>query len=158
MKVEDVMTRDVEFCTLETNLASAAMQMWGRDCGVLPVVDDQRKVIGMITDRDICMKAATNHQDIAAIKVEELTSGPIHTCKPEADIREALQTLQRASVRRLPVVNDEGQLEGMLSVSDILRHSKEKVDKVTPGVSYADVVSTFKVISSPRTTAAASRA
>lgn len=158
MKVEDVMTRDVEFCTPETNLAAAAMQMWDRDCGVLPVVDDQRKVIGMITDRDICIKAATNHQDIATIKVEELRSGPIHTCKPEADIREALETLQRAFVRRLPVVNDEGQLEGILSVSDILRHSREKVDKLTPGVTYADVVSTFKVISSPRTTAAAARA
>jgi CBS domain-containing protein len=155
MKVEDVMTRDVEFCTLETNLAAAAMQMWERDCGVLPVVDDQRKVIGMITDRDICMKAATNHQDISAIKVEELTSGPIHTCKPDADIREALETLQRAFVRRLPVVNDEGQLEGILSVSDILRHSREKVDKATPGVTYADVVSTFKVISEPRSRAAA---
>jgi CBS domain-containing protein len=158
MKVEDVMTRDVEFCTLETNLAAAAMQMWDRDCGVLPVVDDQRKVIGMITDRDICMKAATNHQDIAAIRVEELTSGPIHTCKPEADIREALETLQRAFVRRLPVVNEEGQLEGILSVSDIVRHSSEKVDKATPGVTYADVVSTFKVISEPRYRAAAANA
>jgi len=158
MKVEDVMTRDVEFCTLETNLATAAMQMWNRDCGVLPVVDDQRKVIGMITDRDICMKAATNHQDIAAIRVEELISDPIHTCKLDADIREALETLQRALVRRLPVVNDEGQIEGIVSVSDILRHSSEKVDKVTPGVTYADVVSTFKVISAPRSRASAASA
>ena len=158
MKVEDVMTRDVEFCTIETNLAAAAMKMWNRDCGVLPVVDDQRKVIGMITDRDICMKAATNHQDIAAIKAEELTSGPIHTCKLDADIRDALETLQSALVRRLPVVNDEGQLEGIVSVSDILRHSREKVDKVTPGVTYADVVSTFKVISAPRSRAAAASA
>ena len=158
MKVEDVMTRDVEFCTLETNLATAAMQMWDRDCGVLPVVDDHRKVIGMITDRDICMKAATKHQDIAAIKVKELTSGPIHTCKPEADISDALDTLQRAFVRRLPVVNNEGQLEGILSVSDILRQSRERVDKGTPGVTYADVVSTFKVISAPRSRAAAAKA
>src|SRR4030095_10720552 len=158
MKVEDVMTRDVEYCTLETNLAAAAMQMWDRDCGVLPVVDEQRKVIGMITDRDICMKAATNHQDIAAIKVEELTSGPIHTCKPETDIRAALEALQRAFVSRLPVVNDAGQLEGILSVSDILRLSWEKVDKATPGVTYADVVSTFKVISAPRRRESAARA
>jgi CBS domain-containing protein len=158
MKVEDVMTRDVEFCTPETNLAAAAMQMWDRDCGVLPVVDDQRKVIGMITDRDICMKAATKHQDISAIKVEELTFRPIHTCKPEADIGDALDTLQRAFVRRLPVVNDEGKLEGILSVSDILRHSREKVDKLTPGVTYADVVATFKVISAPRSRVAAARA
>src|SRR4030095_3144190 len=158
MKVEDMMTRDVEFCTLETNLAAAAMQMWDRDCGVLPVGDEGGKVIGMITDRDICMKAATNHQDIATIKVEELTTGPIYTCKPDTNIREALETLQSAFVRRLPVVNDEGQLEGILSVSDILRHSREKVDKVTPGVTYADVVSTFKVISAPRSTAAAASA
>jgi FOG: CBS domain len=158
MKVEEVMTREVEFCTPETNLAAAAMQMWDRDCGVLPVLDNERKVIGMITDRDICMKAATNHQDIAAIKVEELTSGPIYTCKPDTDIREALETLQRAFVRRLPVVNDEGQLEGLLSVSDILRHSREKVDKVTAGVTYTDVVSTFKVISAPRSRAAAASA
>jgi CBS domain-containing protein len=158
MKVEDVMTKDVESCTLETNLAAAAMQMWERDCGVLPVVDDQRKVIGMITDRDICMAAATNHQDIATIEVRELTSEPIHTCKPEADILEALKILQRACVRRLPVVNDKGQLEGILSVSDIVCSSKEKDNKAVLGVSYADVVTTFKTISAPRSKAAAANA
>lgn len=158
MKVEDLMTRDVEYCELGTNLATAAMQMWDRDCGVLPVVDDQRRVIGVITDRDICMAAATNHHDIAAIKVGELTPAAVHTCKPGTDILEALQTLQSACIRRLPVVNDAGRLEGILSMSDILRNSRDARDKVTPGVSYADVVRTFQTISAPRSKVAAARA
>ena len=62
MKVEEVMTRDVQSCYPETNLAEAAMQMWRGDFGVLPVVDSG-KVVGMITDRDICMAAATKHRD-----------------------------------------------------------------------------------------------
>ncbi len=59
MKVEDVMTQGVQSCGPETNLADAAMRMWRNDCGVLPVIADGEKVVGMITDRDICMAAAT---------------------------------------------------------------------------------------------------
>ncbi len=69
MKVKDVMTSPVLFCAPETNLAAAAMIMWESDCGALPVVSHETKVVGMITDRDICMAAATKHRLASDIAV-----------------------------------------------------------------------------------------
>jgi CBS domain-containing protein len=146
MKVEDVMTKDVQFCTPDTNLAAAAMQMWDHDCGTIPVVNDNGTAIGMITDRDICIAAATRHRDIAEIRVGELASGELHSCAPNTRLDDALKVFQRARVRRLPVLNDEGKLEGILSLNDIVLLSREEFEKKVPGISYADVVNTLRAI------------
>lgn len=120
MKVEDVMTKDVQSCGPETNLADAAMRMWRNDCGVLPVVADGGKVVGMITDRDICMAAATKHRDPANIRVSEATSGKVYSCSPDADIHEALKIMREKQVRRLPIIRSEdGKLVGILSMNDV---------------------------------------
>ena len=117
MKVKDIMTREVHTCRPDSNLSMVAMQMWDGDFGVLPV-ENAGRIVGMITDRDICMAAATKHRDPAAIQVEEVISGQVHSCAPEADIREALKTMRRNKVRRLPVI-DAGKLVGVLSLNDI---------------------------------------
>jgi CBS domain-containing protein len=119
MKVQDVMTRDVHSCRPDTNLSMAAMQMWDGDFGVLPVENGGR-IVGMITDRDICMAAATKHCDPATIQVDEVITGQVHSCSPDTDIREALKVMQRNKVRRLPVINaDDRKLVGMLSLNDV---------------------------------------
>ena len=79
MKVQDVMTYEVQSCRPETNLSAAAMQMWRGDFGVMPVVAGG-KVVGMITDRDICIAAATKHRDPANIRVKEVISGQVYGC------------------------------------------------------------------------------
>jgi CBS domain-containing protein len=156
MKVEDVMTKDVQSCSPETDLAAAAMLMWEHDCGTLPIVDDSNQVVGMITDRDICMAAATKHQDIAGLNVGEVTTGQVYSCTPEQDVRDALQTFHRARVRRLPVVDDKGNLQGILSMNDIVLNAEEGRSKGTTDIPYDEVVNTFKVICAPhRKTAAA---
>jgi len=120
MKVEDVMTKDVKSCRPETNLADAAMRMWRNDCGVLPIIADGEKVIGMITDRDICMAAATKHRDPANIRVGEVTSGRVYSCSPDADIHKALEIMREKQVRRLPIIRSEdGKLAGILSMNDV---------------------------------------
>jgi CBS domain-containing protein len=120
MKVQDVMTDEVQTCRPETNLADAAMRMWRNDCGVLPVVADGQKVVGMITDRDICMAAATKHRDPANIRVKEVISGKVYGCSADTEIHEALKIMQRKQVRRLPIVSAEnGTLQGILSMNDI---------------------------------------
>ena len=155
MKVEDVMTEDVQFCTPETNLAAAAMQMWDHDCGTLPVVSEDGTAIGMITDRDICIAAATRHRDIAEIRVGELASGALHSCTPNTRLDEALKIFQQARVRRLPVLNNDGKLEGILSLNDIVLLGREEFEKKVPDVSYADVVNTLRAIGAPYGRAAA---
>jgi CBS domain-containing protein len=126
MKVQDVMTYGVQTCRPESNLAEAAMQMWQGDFGVLPVVTRAGKVIGMITDRDICMAAATKHRDPADIKVRQVVSGRVYGCSPDTDIHEALKIMRQKKVRRLAIVNtDDGKLAGILSLNDLARTAHE---------------------------------
>jgi len=120
MKVKDIMNRDVHTCRPETNLAMAAMQMWDGDFGVLPVLANGWTVVGMITDRDICMAAATKRRDPAEIRVEEVITGQVYGCSPDTEIHEALKIMQQRQVRRLPVMNaEDGRLVGILSLNDV---------------------------------------
>ena len=119
MKVQDVMTDEVQSCAPETNLATVAMQMWRGDFGAMPVVAG-RKVVGMITDRDICMAAATKHRDPANIRVKEVISGQVYGCSCDTDIHEALKIMQQKQVRRLPIISaEDGRLQGILSMNDV---------------------------------------
>lgn len=122
MKVQDIMNREVHSCRPDTSLAMAAMQMWEGDLGILPVLDADQ-VVGVITDRDICMAAATKHRDPGAVRVDEVISGQVYGCRPDADIHEALKIMRRRQVRRLPVINAEnGKLVGILSLDDVALH------------------------------------
>ena len=113
------MTDEVRSCAPETNLATVAMQMWRGDFGAMPVVAG-RKVVGMITDRDICMAAATKHRDPANIRVKEVISGQVYGCSCDTDIHEALKIMQQKQVRRLPIISPEdGRLQGILSMNDL---------------------------------------
>lgn len=120
MKVERLMTRDVQTCRPESDLSAVAMQMWNWDCGVVPVVSSG-KVVGMITDRDICIAAATKHRDVAKIRVNEVARGQeVYSCSPADDVQDALKLMKEKRVRRLPVINAEtGELAGILSMNDV---------------------------------------
>jgi CBS domain-containing protein len=145
MKVKDVMTTAIQVCMPETSLATAAIMMWENDCGVIPVVDLEEKVVGMITDRDICMATAIKHGDPSAIAVSEVISGNVYMCDPNDDVRQALKNMREKRVRRLPVIDEEGKLNGILSMNDAVLSAKENGAR-KPGLSYADVVQTFKGI------------
>jgi CBS domain-containing protein len=113
------MTYDVHTCRPDTDLAMAAMQMWDGDFGVLPVLDG-KKVVGMITDRDICMAAAMKRRDPGTIRVDEVMTGQVFCCSPDTDIREALKIMRKNQVRRLPIIDVvERRLTGLLSLNDV---------------------------------------
>ena len=133
MKVKDVMTREVKTCAPETDLADAAKSMWMRDCGVLPVVDKSGQVVGMITDRDICIATGCRRRDPATILVSEVMTKKVNSCSPEADIREGLQIMQQKRVRRLPVIDSAGKLCGVLSISDIALKVQLDAKAAEPG-------------------------
>lgn len=146
MKVKEIMTVNAKACTLTDNLADAARSMWDGDCGILPVVAEGGKVVGLITDRDICMAAAIQGRHLENIAIEDVTSGKVVACHPEDDVRVALKTMQENKVRRLPVVGDDETLEGMLSMNDIVVNAEEVSDKKHARVTYADVVQTYQAI------------
>ena len=155
MKVKDVMTPHAKTIWLTESLADAARVMWENDCGVLPIVKDQ-KVVGMITDRDICMATAMRKSNASGISVEEVMTGQVYAVNPEDNIDQALQVMQQHRIRRLPVINPEGELEGVLSMNDIVLHAAQDAE-VEDTIEYGDVVKTYQAICRhPRPAAAAS--
>lgn len=115
------MTKELKTCTPETDLSAVANSMWMRDCGVLPVVDGKGQVVGMITDRDVCIATGYHRRDPATILVRDVMTGNVYSCSPETDLREALRMMQRKQVRRLPVIDSAGKLRGVLSLDDVAR-------------------------------------
>jgi CBS domain-containing protein len=146
MKVKEIMTANPKVCTLTNSLADAAGLMWDNDCGILPVVAEGGKVVGLITDRDICMAGTLKGRQLANIPVKDAISEKVFSCKPEDDVRTALKTMQENKVRRLPVVAADGTLKGVLSMNDVVLKAEEGKEKKTSELSYGDVVNTFKSI------------
>ena len=125
MKAKDVMTKDVWICGINDNLATAVRTMWMHDCGVLPVVDKKGEVIGVLTDRDICIAAGSRNRAPTSIAVNEIVTRKLYSCLPDADIREALAIMRQRQVRRLPVIDNDGKLCGILSLDDIAIKARE---------------------------------
>ena len=150
MKVKDIMTSDVKSCAEDTNLATAAKIMWEGDCGAVPVTDNQQKVLGMITDRDICIAAATRSRAEWEIPVGDVISKTLHACAPGDDVRAALATMKTKKVRRLPVLGTDGRLMGIVSIHDIALHTGS-LGKGT-GIPPEEVLDAFTWISAPSPT------
>lgn len=123
MKVRDMMTSNVRTCRPETSLAEAVRDMWEGDCGALPVVNDEGRVIGMVTDRDICIAVATRGRTADHIAVREVARDHAYTCLADDDVTAALQTMKVQKVRRLPVVDAEGHVRGIVSLNDVVTHA-----------------------------------
>jgi CBS domain-containing protein len=121
MKVRELMTTQVETCPGHSDLAAAAMIMWRRNCGAVPVTDGRSpRVVGVITDRDICMAAATRHCAPDQIRVRAVVNGLLHFVTPDDEIETALERLASARASRLPVLGAKGEAVGMLFLNDIL--------------------------------------
>jgi CBS domain-containing protein len=146
MKVRELMTENPKACTPTSNLAEVARLMWENDCGILPVVAHGGRVVGLITDRDVCMAAAMKHRHLENIAVKEVSSDKVMSCHPDDDVRTALKTMQENKIRRLPVVANDGKLQGIVSMNDIVLRAQEARNKKTAEVSYADVVTAYKAI------------
>jgi CBS domain-containing protein len=141
MKVRDVMVKDAKFCSPKSNLAVVAEILWKQGCGTLPVVENGR-VLGMITDRDICIALGTRNEKAAETLVKDVTLPKLFYCAPEDDIHTALRTMAAQKVRRLPVIDSQGILAGILCLDDIALVAEEEAGELT----YFDVVETLKAI------------
>lgn len=131
MKVRDVMTTEVGYCQADAPLTQAAEIMWQRDCGIVPVTDENQRVVGTITDRDICFATVTKNRLPSEIKISEVISqNEVQTCAPGDAVEDALKTMKRRQLRRLPVVNKDGVLVGILSLADIIRSAGKGKDAV----------------------------
>ncbi len=150
MRVSDLMTREVACCTIDDTLDVPARLMWDCDCGSVPILESASgRVIGMITDRDICMAAMLNNCALSVIGCRDAMSRGLFACLPEDSISEVESVLRNHQIRRLPVLDETGRLAGIISLADIVRaagngfrHRKE--------VSPEEITDTLGVISRPR--------
>lgn len=116
-----LMTRDVGACSPDESLNHAARIMWEADCGAVPVVDSSGSLLGIITDRDICMAAYTRGQPLWACVVRSVMSTPSYTCSPDDSVDRIAEVMREHRVRRVPIVDAENKLLGMVSLADIAR-------------------------------------
>lgn len=158
MKVKEVMTPNAQAIWLTESLADAAKLMWENDCGVLPIIKDGQTVIGMITDRDICMAATMRDLHPSGISVEEVMTGLVYSVKPDDDVAEALLQMREHRVRRLPVIDTDGELKGIVSMNDVVLHA-DAGGAAEDRIDYGEIVQTFQAICRhPEPTAAAATA
>jgi len=148
MRVQSVMKREARTCSPETDLATAGRAMAQVGCGVLPVVDAGNRVVGVITDRDICLALANRDEKPSAIRVQDVISGEVYSCNSEDHIVEALDTMRAFGVRRLPVVDMENRIRGILSLDDIVLEARALGAEDFTGPFYSDVARTLKAICS----------
>jgi len=147
MKVREIMSGNPVHCGPETDLADAAMRMWRADCGIVPVVDPTTlKAIGVITDRDICMAVATRHLRAEQIRVREVMSGRLIAVHGEDDVRAAMDAMKTERVRRLPVLDRDDHLEGIVSVNDLVLSAQVPSGRMHPPIVPHDIVEVLKAV------------
>jgi len=164
LRCRDIMTRDLAVATRDTTLPEVALMMKQEDTGVIPVVDydaqggngrtetaerkyegrnyTRGKLIGLITDRDIVVRAVADNKDCASVRAEDIMSVDIHTAKPNDRVVDVIRKMGDKQVRRIPVCNDNGYLTGMISMADIAletrqdRELSEAIEEISKGSSF----------------------
>lgn len=145
MKISKLMRTPLWTCRPHDNLHDAVHIMWEKRAGALAVVDDERRVIGMITDRDACMAAYTRGSRLAEIAVEGAMARAVQSVRPDDNAMTALQRMREAGVHRLPVVDEQGRAEGVVSLEDAARSASSARDG--NGISHTDVSQTMARLS-----------
>ena len=126
MKAQDIMARDPRCVTPRTSIQEAARLMKTEDVGALPVVesDSSRKLVGIITDRDITIRAVADGRDLGSVTVNDVMSKSSTTAKASDDVDDVMKLMGREQVRRIPIVDDRDQLVGIVSQADVVRKAK----------------------------------
>jgi CBS domain-containing protein len=121
MRVQDLMTPAPSTCRLGDSASMAARIMWERDCGIVPIVDASDRVVGVVTDRDLCMAAYFQGAPLSQIPLESCMTQGLAVVRPEDDLARAERLMSDRQVKRVPVIDDNGLLVGILSLGDVAR-------------------------------------
>jgi len=125
MKVQDVMHKGAIWVEASTPIAKIAKKMRAEDIGAVPIGQNDR-IVGMVTDRDICCKGLSNRHDPRVLTARDVMSKPILYCRADDEIGSAVAKMKKAKIRRLPVINAKKRLVGMLSLGDISAKSSKE--------------------------------
>ena len=128
MKAHEIMTKNPSTVTPETKLADAARLMKNEDVGIIPVVEanGSRKLVGVVTDRDITIRHVAEGHDSNDCPVREAMSTKLVTARPDEDLESVMDTMGREQIRRIPVVDERGEIVGILAQADLAREAKDE--------------------------------
>src|SRR3954451_3959189 len=130
------MTSNPQAVEPDKTVAEAAKLMKAEDVGIVPVVDDQNRLVGTITDRDIAVRVVAEGKDPQSTTVSEVASQDLVTIDPQQGLDEALRLMAQHQVRRLPVVEEDGKLVGIVAQADVARHADaERTGEVVEEIS-----------------------
>ncbi|MCA8976173.1 MAG: CBS domain-containing protein [Planctomycetes bacterium] len=146
MKTIELMSTEPRSVRVVDRLDAAARAMWEGDCGIVPVLDGEGAVVGVITDRDLCMASYTQGRALSEIPVAVAMARKVVACRPDESVAAVMQTMQQLRVHRLPVVDARNKLVGMISTNDLVRAAHARPAAVDPGA----VVRTLATIGSRR--------
>jgi CBS domain-containing protein len=119
MKLASIMTGGIETIAPQATLAEAAKKMASQDIGSLPVCAERRRVVGIITDRDITVRAVARGMDPNSTRVEEVMTRDVLSCSSEAEVEQACELMEKRQVRRLLVTGQDDMPVGIVSLGDI---------------------------------------
>lgn len=145
--VSQLMTRSPQTCSPEGSLNDAAQRMWEHDIGSVAVVDQDGRLIGMLTDRDIAMAAYTQGKPLRDISVGNAMSQRVHFVRETASVGDAEEMMAHYQIRRIPVVDGQNRMIGLLSLNDLARHCSTGRRAVVDAQS---VAATLRAVGAPR--------
>lgn len=126
MNVQSLMTSNPACCTTSTPLRDVAQMMVQRDCGQIPVVDEAGAPVGVITDRDITVRMVASGRDTLAGCAADAMSSPAQTVRIDSPLKDAVCLMEASKIRRVPVVDANGKLAGMVSLADLVLNGKDE--------------------------------
>ena len=150
MKIEDIMTRDVKSCVSNDSLATAAQIMWENDCGAVPVLDADGRVLGIITDRDLAMAAHLQGVALRASRVSSAMARDVKCCTPRDTPATVQALMQQHKIRRVPVVDEHKHLLGIVSLGDLAYAMAAEQTLGGDGMTWTAVAHTLARVSEPR--------
>jgi len=151
MKVKELMTTVTQCCPEYATLNTAAQLMWDNDIGCLPIVNKDDRVIGMLTDRDVCMSAYLQGVSLSGASVTSAMSKEVFSCNADDEVASAELVMREKQVHRLPVVDSEGHPVGLISLNDIAREGAREADsRKSRQVSDAEIVRALAALCAPR--------
>jgi CBS domain-containing protein len=150
MIVSQLMSRNIVTCKKEDSLQEAAKKMWDHDIGCLPVLDAEERVIGIVTDRDVCMAAYTQGKELGLIPVASAMAQRVFSCSSTDSVKSVEAIMKEHQVRRVPIVDEEGRLQGLISMNDVARESAREIHNRKADISARELVASLASICEPR--------
>lgn len=146
MNVNELMSREPRAIRVGERLDAAARVLWENDCGLVPVLDAAGALVGVVTDRDLCMASYTQGRSLGEIPVTSVMARDVRSCRADDSVATAMAAMQQTQVHRLPVVDARNLLVGVVSTNDLIRAAQNRPAAVDGG----SVLKCLAAIGAPR--------